>query len=216
MKRGTIRSATCWSALLGLTVLAGCTTGKGDPVPDAAELTWPGEVWPTSAPEDQGIDPSALDSLVADIESGDYGLVDAFLLIRNGFVVANHRFTHDYAAIGMEYDTTRHQYNYDHPEWHPYLRDTDLHTLQSVTKSVTSAALGIAISGWALDLFGYVPNVAQTETARLGIRLFFGLVPSIAIILSLPLLIWYPITRNTHAEVREELRGTEATALPED
>lgn len=38
------------------------------------------------------------------------------MLIRNGMVVANHCFTHDYAAIGAEYDTTNHQYNYDHPE----------------------------------------------------------------------------------------------------
>ena len=44
-----------------------------------------------------------------------------------------------------EYDTTNHQYNYDHPDWHPYLKGTDLHSLQSVTKSFTSALVGIAI-----------------------------------------------------------------------
>jgi GPH family glycoside/pentoside/hexuronide:cation symporter len=68
-----------------------------------------------------------------------------------------------------------------------------------------TGALGIAVGGWALELFGYVPNVVQTETARLGIRLFFGLVPSVAIILSLPLLIWYPVTRASHARLRAEL-----------
>jgi GPH family glycoside/pentoside/hexuronide:cation symporter len=68
-----------------------------------------------------------------------------------------------------------------------------------------TGALGIAVGGWALELFGYVPNVMQTETARLGIRLFFGLVPSIAILLSLPLLIWYPVTRASHARLRAEL-----------
>jgi GPH family glycoside/pentoside/hexuronide:cation symporter len=78
-----------------------------------------------------------------------------------------------------------------------------------------TAALGIAVSGWALDLFGYVPNVAQTETARLGIRLFFGLIPSIAIILSLPLLVWYPVTRKSHAQVREQLHAGENAALAE-
>jgi len=72
-------------------------------------------------------------------------------------------------------------------------------------------ALGIAVSGWALKLFGYVPNVAQTEQARLGIRLFFGVVPSIVLILSLPLLVWYPITKASHARLRAELaaRGRE-------
>jgi CubicO group peptidase (beta-lactamase class C family) len=36
-------------------------------------------------------------------------------------------------------------YNYDDPEWHPYYQRGNLHSLQSVTKSVTSIALGIAI-----------------------------------------------------------------------
>ncbi len=66
-------------------------------------------------------------------------------------------------------------------------------------------ALGIAVSGWSLEWFGYIPNVAQTEHARLGIRLFFGIVPSAVLILSLPLLIWYPITRASHARLRAQL-----------
>ena len=69
-----------------------------------------------------------------------------------------------------------------------------------------TGALGIAVGGWALELFGYLPGAAQAEMARLGIRLFFGLVPSIAIILSLPLLIWYPVTRVSHARLRAELK----------
>lgn len=44
-----------------------------------------------------------------------------------------------------KYDTTNHQYNYNHPSWHPYYKQTELHTLQSVTKSVTSILLGIAL-----------------------------------------------------------------------
>lgn len=68
-----------------------------------------------------------------------------------------------------------------------------------------SEALGIAISGWALGLFGYVPNVPQTDLSRLGIRLFFGPVAVAVIVLGLPLLIWYPITRASHARVRAEL-----------
>lgn len=66
-------------------------------------------------------------------------------------------------------------------------------------------ALGVAVSGWALDLFGYVPGVAQTELALLGIRLFFGLIPSIILIASLPLLIWYPVTKTSHLQLRAEL-----------
>jgi GPH family glycoside/pentoside/hexuronide:cation symporter len=74
-----------------------------------------------------------------------------------------------------------------------------------------TGALGIAVSGWALDLFGYVPNVLQTDQARLGIRLFFGPVPAIAILINLPLLIWYPITRASHRTLREELEAHPGT-----
>jgi MFS family permease len=35
-----------------------------------------------------------------------------------------------------------------------------------------TSALGVAVSGWALQLFGYVPNVEQTARALFGIRLF--------------------------------------------
>lgn len=112
---------------------------------------WPGEEWSTSSAAAEGIDQGAIDSLVADIKAGEYGLVDHFLLIRHGRVVADHHFSHDYAAIAARYDTANHQYNYDHPAWHPYYRDTNLHTLQSVTKSITSAALGIAIDDGLIE-----------------------------------------------------------------
>lgn len=144
MKWGSMLYAGLGPAL-SLAFLAGCGAERVDSSADRISNLWPGEEWATSTPAAQGIDPSAIDSLVEDLESGEYGLVDAFMLIRNGMVVANHRFTHDYVAIGAEYDTTNHQYNYDDPDWHPYLKGTDLHSLQSVTKSVTSAALGIAM-----------------------------------------------------------------------
>jgi GPH family glycoside/pentoside/hexuronide:cation symporter len=68
-----------------------------------------------------------------------------------------------------------------------------------------SEALAIAGVGWILTGFGYIPNVEQIVQSLLGIRIFFGPIPAIVIILSLPLLIWYPITRKTHAKVREKL-----------
>jgi GPH family glycoside/pentoside/hexuronide:cation symporter len=68
-----------------------------------------------------------------------------------------------------------------------------------------TSALGVAVSGWALSLFGYVPNVEQTAHALFGIRLFFAVIPAVVILISLPLLIWYPITRKNHAELVREL-----------
>lgn len=70
-----------------------------------------------------------------------------------------------------------------------------------------TSALGIATSGWALKLFGYVPNVEQTPYALLGIRIFFALAPAVALLISLPILIRYPVTRKSHAELRARLAG---------
>lgn len=71
-----------------------------------------------------------------------------------------------------------------------------------------SEAFAIASSGWILSGFGYVANVEQTEFARLGIRLFFGPVPALFILLALPLLIWYPITRRSHTNLLKYLEGS--------
>jgi GPH family glycoside/pentoside/hexuronide:cation symporter len=73
-----------------------------------------------------------------------------------------------------------------------------------------TGALGIAVSGWALQLFGYVPNVEQSTHALLGIRLFFAIVPAVVILFSLPFLIWYPITRKKHAALVQELAQQKA------
>jgi GPH family glycoside/pentoside/hexuronide:cation symporter len=73
-----------------------------------------------------------------------------------------------------------------------------------------SEALGITATGWVLQLYGYAPNVEQSTRALLGIRLFFGPVPLICFALALPLLIWFPITRASHAEMRKRLAEREA------
>lgn len=144
------------AALAVLLAMAGCSPELSA---DRAQSPWPGEEWPVSNPEAEGLDPAAIQALVADIDAGRYGLIDQFLLIRNGRVVADHRWDHSERyeeLLAEQVDTTRHQYNYDHPAWHPYYRGTDLHSLQSVTKSVMSVAFGIAVDR------GHIPGV---ETA---------------------------------------------------
>lgn len=125
-------------------LIAGCSSSQTDTV-------WPTDVWPISTPEEQGIASAAIDTLISEIRKGEYGKVDAFMLIRNGYVVADERFSQNYDSLATDYDTTNYQYNYYHPDWHPYFRDTPLHSLQSITKSVTSAALGIAVDRGYLD-----------------------------------------------------------------
>lgn len=79
-----------------------------------------------------------------------------------------------------------------------------------------SEALALAGVGWILTGFGYVPNVEQTPTALVGIRLFFGLIPAAIIFLTLPLLFKYPVTRKSHSEVRQRLSARDAASQAKD
>jgi len=81
-------------------------------------------------------------------------------------VVAEHSYRHDYRAASAAYDQTSHPYNYYHPDWHPYVKDREPHTLQSVTKSVTSILIGIAIGR------GEIAGVEAPALALLGERAF--------------------------------------------
>ncbi len=72
-----------------------------------------------------------------------------------------------------------------------------------------SEALAIAGVGWVLTGFGYQPNVDQTLQSLFGIRLFFGPIPGLVILMTLPLLIWYPLTRQKHAAIRAQLEDQE-------
>ena len=74
----------------------------------------------------------------------------------------------------------------------------------NMTGKITGA-LGIAICGWGLKLFGYVEGAEQTATSLLGIRLMFSVLPVVLLLVSVLLLLRYPINRETHAKVLEEL-----------
>jgi CubicO group peptidase (beta-lactamase class C family) len=109
--------------------------------------------WPSVAPEDVGMDSKVLAALDADIASGKYGYVDSMLVVRHGKIAYERHYRHDYERIYGEEARTpgplnandpSGPYNYFNPWWHPFYRRGDLHTMQSVTKSVTSIVIGIA------------------------------------------------------------------------
>ena len=102
-------------------------------------------IWPVSSLISEGIDTLVIDSINQDLSSGKYGLIDHVLVIRNGNLVFDNSYKHNYDSISQKHDTTNFQFNYDHPYWHPYYKNTDLHTLQSATKSITSLLVGIAV-----------------------------------------------------------------------
>ena len=117
-----------------------------------AAAEWPTEGWKTSTPEAENVDAAVLEAFHREIASGKHGYVDGMLVIRNGRVVFEKSYTHDYDRL-FEGKGERGPYNYYDPDWHPYYRKGPFHTMQSVSKSVTSTLIGIAKeNGAPLDL----------------------------------------------------------------
>ena len=119
--------------------LSSCSPQQYNQLSNSSNSTW---IYSTA--EKEGINQLVIDSIHNEISEGTYGRVDHFLLIKNGKVIADHHYEQNYDSIMKLYDTTNYQYNYDHTEWHPYYNHSELHTLQSVTKSITSLLIGIA------------------------------------------------------------------------
>lgn len=120
-----------------------------------AQTPWPTERWPATTPEAVGLSSAVLDSIDAEIRAGDYGYVDRFLVIRSGQLAYDRRYRYDFDRIygdSARLGTTLvalHRagpYNYFNPWWHPYYQRGDLHTLQSVTKTITSIVIGVAVT----------------------------------------------------------------------
>jgi CubicO group peptidase (beta-lactamase class C family) len=110
--------------------------------------------WPITTPSAVGLDSSALAALDEDIAGGKYGLVDSMLVVRDGKQALARSYSHDYGKIygnlakhegPLNHDVTG-PYNYFSTEFHPYYQHSDLHTMQSVSKTVTSITIGIAIA----------------------------------------------------------------------
>ena len=94
--------------------LTGCAGATPEPQP-----YWPTEDWPTSTPEEQGMDSEMLADMLKIIEEQDYD-VDSVVVVRNGYMVA------DATIFPFEAGSR--------------------HIIYSCTKSVISALVGIAIN----------------------------------------------------------------------
>ncbi|HVQ32111.1 MAG TPA: serine hydrolase [Vicinamibacteria bacterium] len=105
---------------------------------------WPTKGWPASTPEAQGLNRSELETFDRELAAGQQGYVDSMLVIRHGAVVFEKSYPHDYDSLFVGKGAPG-LYNYYDPAWHPYWKHGELHTMQSVSKSFTSALVGIAI-----------------------------------------------------------------------
>lgn len=117
-------------------LVAGCLpSGFSSPSAPKPDY-WPTKDWQVSTPEAQGMDSALLADMIEEINAKDTQ-IHSVVVIRNGYVVTEAYF-------------------------HPYERDTKAH-IQSVTKSVIGALVGIAIQDGAIKsvdekLMSFFPN----------------------------------------------------------
>jgi CubicO group peptidase (beta-lactamase class C family) len=141
-----LRQIFCISLLLTSISFAQNAAGRKN-------VLWPTKGWTKGTPASVGLDERVLLSFDHDLASGKYMLIDSFHLFRCGEEVFAHTYAHDYSQIyGKEAKTKgplnarlTGPYNYFDPYWHPFYHGTDMHSMQSVSKTVTSVIYGTAI-----------------------------------------------------------------------
>ena len=174
-----IHRAASICALVIMALFPAAALAQGD-------APWPGSAWEVSTPEAQGLLAAPFVEIDEDIRAGTYGNVDRMVVVRDGYLVVSQRYEHDYASISRGFRgalgcgadicsdaEAKDPYNYYHPDIHPYFQGRDVHTLQSVTKSVAATVIGAALHQGAIDdlstplLAFFVAYDISREDARL-------------------------------------------------
>jgi len=149
------KTCDCVVPVGSLFLLAAATLlAAGQTASLTSAVTWPTKNWPKGTPVSVGLDEETLKDLDADIASGKYALTDSFSVFRCGAEVFARQYRHDYGRIYAKETKTKGplnarltgRYDYFDAEWHPFYHGTDLHTMQSVSKTVTSIIFGVAIT----------------------------------------------------------------------
>jgi CubicO group peptidase (beta-lactamase class C family) len=145
-----------FAAAVGCVLLAPLVVLLAGERPIAAGMgsLWPTKGWATATPASVGLDEKVLDALDKDLATGKFSLVDSFTVFRCGKKVYERTYPSDYAKIygkqakekGPLNARLTGRYNYFDPDWHPYYHGTDMHTMQSVSKTVTSVIFGVAMN----------------------------------------------------------------------
>jgi CubicO group peptidase (beta-lactamase class C family) len=103
-------------AAVGACRSATTTDAQATPLADSGQTYFPGAEWRTASPASAGFDATRIQALERDIDAGRYGSLHGVLIVRYGHLVLEH--------------------------YNGWSREQP-HTMQSVTKSVTSLLLGI-------------------------------------------------------------------------
>lgn len=100
----------------------------------------------------------------------------------------------------------------DYGEWKNGRRTTGLIFSGALFAQKTGLAIGAGLAGWILSIFGYVPNAVQSESALLGIRLMFSIVPGSLALLAAASIFFYKIDRTMIHQIEQELQRRRAAA----
>jgi len=152
MKNEILRAIFSVGCLASLSAVS--LPAAGQAASPASAPTFPTKAWPQGTPASVGLDEEVLKALDADIAVGKYSLTDSFRIFRCGTEVFARQYQHDYGQLYAKEAKTKGplnarltgRYNYYDPEWHPFYHGTDMHTMQSVSKTVTSIVFGVAIT----------------------------------------------------------------------
>jgi len=101
--------------------------------------------WETATAESQQVDATVLDAFHEELAFGKFGNIDGMAVIRNGYLLYEQNYEVDYDTQFAGMANSPGMYQYHDSNWHPWYDHGELHTIQSISKSVTSALIGIAI-----------------------------------------------------------------------
>jgi len=98
----------------------------------------------------------------------------------------------------------------DYGEWRFGRQATGLVFSAAMFAQKMGLTIGGAGAGWMLDGFGFVANEEQTDTALLGIRLMFTVVPGALAVLNAVILMFYPLSPEERDRMYAELEERRA------
>jgi len=93
----------------------------------------------------------------------------------------------------------------DYTEWVTGRRVTGIVFSAIVFALKAGLGLGGALCGWLLSLYGYIPNVIQSDTALTGIKLTASIYPAITFFVGVIALFFYSISKKLNLQIQDEL-----------
>ncbi len=101
---------------------------------------------PSAALQSIACSQSSIAQLMCEVEKGKFAAIDRVIMWKSGELLLDERFTPRYEVVLDEtHPETPDQYRYNDRRFHPFYQGSNLHTLQSATKSVNSLGIGLAV-----------------------------------------------------------------------